>query len=80
MAITLKRLGHWWKPIDLMGPASSWAYLPGGENDRTKALDVLKETKRAIDAGFWPLYRWNPARTAQVSWGSYEHGGSFPIG
>lgn len=44
------------------GPSVIVAYLPQGENDAARALDILKETKRAVDAGFWPLYRWNPAR------------------
>lgn len=44
------------------GPSIVLAYLPGGDQDSARALDVLKETKRAIDSGYWPLYRWNPSR------------------
>ncbi|KAF4125386.1 sulfite reductase (NADPH) hemoprotein beta-component [Geosmithia morbida] len=41
------------------GPSVVLAYLPYfGETD--SALTVLQETKRAVDAGYWPLYRWNP--------------------
>jgi len=44
------------------GPSIILAYLPDGNRDSTRALDVLKETKKAIDSGFWPLYRWNPSK------------------
>jgi len=37
------------------GPSVVVAYLPKG-ND---AIDVLKQTKRAVESGFWPLYRYN---------------------
>ncbi|KAK4864131.1 hypothetical protein LT330_010161 [Penicillium expansum] len=41
------------------GPSVVVAYLPyNKEND--SALTVLQETKKAIDLGYWPLYRWNP--------------------
>ncbi|KAG8887561.1 hypothetical protein FRB98_009467 [Tulasnella sp. 332] len=35
------------------------AYLPY-QSEEDSALTVLKETKLAVDAGYWPLYRWNP--------------------
>ncbi|KAG9009005.1 hypothetical protein FRB94_012642 [Tulasnella sp. JGI-2019a] len=35
------------------------AYLPY-LSEEDSALTVLKETKLAVDAGYWPLYRWNP--------------------
>ncbi|KAG9290216.1 hypothetical protein G9A89_022192 [Geosiphon pyriformis] len=42
------------------GPSIVLAYLPyHSENDTT--ITVLQETKLAIDSGYWPLYRWNPA-------------------
>ncbi|KAL2818192.1 hypothetical protein BDW59DRAFT_129414 [Aspergillus cavernicola] len=42
------------------GPSIVVAYLPyNQEND--SALTVLQETKKAVDLGYWPLYRWNPA-------------------
>ncbi|KAL2817149.1 hypothetical protein BJX63DRAFT_117512 [Aspergillus granulosus] len=42
------------------GPSVVVAYLPyNQEND--SALTVLQETKKAVDLGYWPLYRWNPA-------------------
>jgi sulfite reductase (NADPH) hemoprotein beta-component len=44
------------------GPSVVLAYLPGGDSDETRALDVLKQTKLAIDDGYWPLYRWDPSR------------------
>ncbi|KAJ4155466.1 hypothetical protein LMH87_000707 [Akanthomyces muscarius] len=41
------------------GPSVVMAYLPYfGESD--SPLTVLQETKKAVDAGYWPLYRWNP--------------------
>jgi sulfite reductase (NADPH) hemoprotein beta-component len=41
------------------GPSVVLAYLPHfDEND--SALTVLQETKKAVDMGYWPLYRWNP--------------------
>jgi sulfite reductase (NADPH) hemoprotein beta-component len=43
------------------GPSVVLAYLPYFTED-TSALDILKETKLAVDAGYWPLYRWNPAK------------------
>ena len=43
------------------GPSVVLAYLPYTAED-TPALEILKETKLAVDSGFWPLYRWNPAK------------------
>jgi len=41
------------------GPSVVVAYLPyNKEND--SPLTVLQETKKAVDLGYWPLYRWNP--------------------
>ncbi|KAL2145679.1 hypothetical protein VTI28DRAFT_6554 [Corynascus sepedonium] len=41
------------------GPSIVLAYLPYfGESD--SPLTVLQETKKAVDLGYWPLYRWNP--------------------
>lgn len=41
------------------GPSVVLAYLPYfGETD--SPLTVLQETKKAVDVGYWPLYRWNP--------------------
>ncbi|GFF76315.1 sulfite reductase [NADPH] subunit beta [Aspergillus lentulus] len=46
------------------GPSVVVAYLPyNQEND--SALTVLQETKKAIDLGYWPLYRWNPDNEAK---------------
>jgi len=42
------------------GPAVVLAYLPySGESD--SPLQVLQDTKMAVDSGYWPLYRWMPA-------------------
>ncbi|CAK7264657.1 Sulfite reductase [NADPH] subunit beta [Sporothrix epigloea] len=41
------------------GPSIVMAYLPYfGEHD--SPLTILRETKVAVDLGYWPLYRWNP--------------------
>ena len=43
------------------GPSVVLAYLPY-QSETTPALDILKETKLAVDAGYWPLYRWDPSK------------------
>ncbi|CAK9438325.1 uncharacterized protein LODBEIA_P25490 [Lodderomyces beijingensis] len=41
------------------GPSIILAYLPyHKESDNT--LSVLQETKKAVDSGYWPLYRYDP--------------------
>lgn len=42
-----------------VGPSVIMAYLPF-HKERDSPLIVLQETKKAIDCGYWPLYRWNP--------------------
>ncbi|KAI5303058.1 hypothetical protein KEM56_000073, partial [Ascosphaera pollenicola] len=42
------------------GPSVVVAYLPWVKEDDS-ALEILKETKKAVDVGYWPLYRWDPA-------------------
>lgn len=42
------------------GPSVVVAYLPYNKEDDS-ALTVLQETKKAVDLGYWPLYRWNPS-------------------
>ncbi|KAJ6606610.1 hypothetical protein DFH09DRAFT_1387849 [Mycena vulgaris] len=46
------------------GPSVVLAYLPY-ETENASALDVLKETKLAVDTGYWPLYRWDPSQERQ---------------
>lgn len=41
------------------GPSVVVAYLPYSKEDDSP-LTVLQETKKAVDNGYWPLYRWNP--------------------
>ncbi|EKM81953.1 hypothetical protein AGABI1DRAFT_55063 [Agaricus bisporus var. burnettii JB137-S8] len=43
------------------GPSVILAYLPHTSED-APALQVLKESKLAVDAGYWPLYRWDPSK------------------
>lgn len=45
------------------GPSIVLAYLPYTTEEST-ALDLLKETKLAVDSGYWPLYRWDPSKDA----------------
>ena len=42
------------------GPSIVLAYMPYLTSN-VPALDVLRETKLAVDSGYWPLYRWNPS-------------------
>jgi sulfite reductase (NADPH) hemoprotein beta-component len=42
------------------GPSVVLAYLPYNKEDDS-ALTVLSETKKAVDLGYWPLYRWDPS-------------------
>ncbi|TFK25586.1 sulfite reductase subunit beta [Coprinopsis marcescibilis] len=46
------------------GPSVVLAYLPYQSEDAS-AIEVLKETKLAVDAGYWPLYRWDPSKDAR---------------
>lgn len=41
------------------GPSVVMAYLPYFKEDDSP-LTVLQETKKAVDLGYWPLYRWDP--------------------
>lgn len=41
------------------GPSVIVAYLPY-HKETDSPLTVLQETKKAVDLGYWPLYRWNP--------------------
>ncbi|KAF8884978.1 sulfite reductase subunit beta [Infundibulicybe gibba] len=43
------------------GPSVVLAYLPY-HSETSPALDILKETKLAVDTGYWPLYRWDPSK------------------
>lgn len=42
------------------GPSIVLAYLPY-HTESADTLLVLKETKKAVDTGYWPLYRYNPS-------------------
>ncbi|WFD41936.1 assimilatory sulfite reductase (NADPH) [Malassezia psittaci] len=46
------------------GPSIILAYVPYHRTD-SPALDVLRETKLAVDSGYWPLYRWDPSAEAR---------------
>ena len=42
------------------GPSIVLAYLPYNK-EHDSPLTVLQETKKAVDMGYWPLYRWDPS-------------------
>ncbi|KAF3991089.1 hypothetical protein FT663_01788 [Candidozyma haemuli var. vulneris] len=42
------------------GPSIVLAYLPY-ESENADILSILKETKLAVDSGYWPLYRYDPS-------------------
>ena len=46
------------------GPSVVVAYLPYNK-ETDSALTVLQETKKAVDLGYWPLYRWEPSKEAR---------------
>jgi sulfite reductase (NADPH) hemoprotein beta-component len=46
------------------GPSVVLAYLPYFK-ETDSPLTVLQETKKAVDLGYWPLYRWNPRNEEQ---------------
>lgn len=48
------------------GPSVVLAYVPYRTED-APALDVLRETKLAVDSGYWPLFRWDPSAEARGS-------------
>lgn len=41
------------------GPSIVLAYLPY-PSEVADTLTILQETKKAVDSGYWPLYRYNP--------------------
>ena len=51
------------------GPSVVLAYLPYHKEDDSP-LTVLQETKKAVDLGYWPLYRWDPTaeEIGRASW------------
>ena len=46
------------------GPSVVLAYLPYNQ-EGDSPLKVLQETKKAVDLGYWPLYRWDPKAEAK---------------
>ncbi|ETI20747.1 sulfite reductase (NADPH) hemoprotein, beta-component [Cladophialophora carrionii CBS 160.54] len=42
------------------GPSIVLAYLPY-QKESDSPLSVLQDTKKAVDMGYWPLYRWDPS-------------------
>ena len=42
------------------GPSVVLAYLPYSK-ESDSPLSVLQDTKKAVDMGYWPLYRWDPS-------------------
>ena len=58
------------------GPSIIFAYAPciahGIDMSKTQS-----EEKRAVDAGYWPLYRYNPAKEVPFSWDAKKPTGNF---
>ena len=58
------------------GPSIIFAYAPciahGIDMSKTQT-----EQKRAVEAGYWPLYRYNPAAEAPFSWDAKPATGSY---
>lgn len=46
------------------GPSVVLAYLPY-HSESDDPVSILKETKRAVDSGYWPLYRYDPSLEAK---------------
>ena len=42
------------------GPSIVLAYLPY-TSEQDSPMQLLQDTKMAVDSGYWPLYRWTPA-------------------
>jgi len=58
------------------GPSIILAYAPCIAH----GIDMMKsqnEMKRAVDCGYWPLYRYNPAAEKPFKWETKEPTGSF---
>ncbi|KAF3926595.1 hypothetical protein AA313_de0206294 [Arthrobotrys entomopaga] len=53
------------------GPSIVLAYLPYRREDESP-LNILQETKKAVDIGYWPLYRWNPTREEKGEGDNFE--------
>jgi len=56
------------------GPSIVLAYAPQPDSKNSpsshkirhiSSLTTLRETKSAVDSGFWPLYRWNPSASSR---------------
>ncbi|GAV52373.1 hypothetical protein ZYGR_0AG03640 [Zygosaccharomyces rouxii] len=43
------------------GPSIVLAYLPY-HSEKDTPLEILKETKKAVGSGYWPLYRYDPSK------------------
>ncbi len=58
------------------GPSIIFAYAPciahGIDMSKTQS-----EEKRAVDAGYWPLYRYNPSKEVPFSWDAKKPTGNF---
>ncbi|CCE65377.1 hypothetical protein TPHA_0L00200 [Tetrapisispora phaffii CBS 4417] len=47
------------------GPSIVLAYLPYHSENETP-LEILKETKIAVESGYWPLYRYDPSKEKET--------------
>lgn len=48
------------------GPSIVLAYLPY-HSEKDTPLEILKETKKAVGSGYWPLYRYDPSKEENES-------------
>lgn len=58
------------------GPSIILAYSPC-INHGIDMMEAQIEEKRAVDCGYWPLYRYNPAAEKRFSWDSRDPKGDF---
>jgi pyruvate-ferredoxin/flavodoxin oxidoreductase len=58
------------------GPSIIFAYSPCINHGIDMMLSQ-EEEKRAVDCGYWPLYRYNPAAEKRFSWDSKDPKESF---
>ena len=51
--------------------------LPANPGFSCLSVDYVQEAKRAVEAGYWPLYRYNPAEEQPFKWETKEATASF---
>ncbi|MBN2643049.1 MAG: pyruvate:ferredoxin (flavodoxin) oxidoreductase [Victivallales bacterium] len=59
------------------GPSIILAYAPCIMHGISSMMKTQVEQKRAVDCGYWPLYRYNPMEANPFKWESKEPTGDF---